>query len=348
MVINIKKGYSYGDLILEPRYSTVKSRREVDFKTKVTRNYSLSIPLIASDMNTICESAMAIALGKIGGLGVIHRFLPIKEQVEEVKRVKECNLLCAAAVGVKDYKKRVPALIKAGLEILVLDVAHGHSKQTKETLKWIKKNYSESNVDVMVGNIATANAALDFYNRGADAIKVGIGPGSMCTTRIMTGFGVPQMTAIMSCYTQTHGRIPICADGGIKEPGDVVKAIGAGANTVMIGYVIAGTNETPGKIFEKDGKKYKEYMGMASYDAIIKRHNLEGEKVDDLSLHVEGEKTLVECRGPVKPILTKYLQGLASGMSYGGAKNIEDLCGKADFIEISSAGMRESIAHGII
>jgi IMP dehydrogenase len=348
MTTTIKKGYSYGDLILKPEYSTIKSRAKVNFETKITKNYSLSMPLIASDMSTICESEMAIAFGEIGGLGVIHRFLPIKKQVEEVKKVKEKNLLCAAAVGVKDYKKRVPALIESGLEILVIDIAHGHSKQAKETLKWIKKNYSNFPVDVMVGNIATANAAREFCNRGADAVKVGIGPGSMCTTRIMTGYGVPQMTAIMDCYTQTSGRIPLCADGGITVPGDVVKAIGAGANTVMIGYVIAGTNETPGKIIHKEGKEYKEYMGMASYDATIKRHHLDGKKADNLSLHVEGEKTLVECRGPVKRILTKYLQGLASGMSYGGAKNIEDICGKAEFIEISSAGMKESIAHGII
>jgi IMP dehydrogenase len=199
----------------------------------------------------------------------------------------------------------------------------------------------------MVGNIATKDAAEYFINKKADGIKVGIGPGSSCTTRIMTGAGVPQITAIMDVYEATQGRVPICADGGIKQPGDLTKAIGAGADTVMSGAIFAGTDETPGEIIIKDGQKYKEYHGMASFTATVKKLKLDGQKINE-EIHVEGESTLVVSRGSIKKIIHRYLGGLASGMTYVGAKNIESLRGKADFIEISSAGYAESIAHALI
>ena len=340
----IGRGYSFGDVLIVPKYNKVRSRKDVKFKTKVTRNYEIDIPFIAANMNTVCESKMAISIGRLGGLGVIHRFLSISEQSQEVKKVKEQGLIASAAIGIKDFELRVPSLVESGVNILVLDIAHGHSKYAGKTLDWIKQNYPD--IDVMVGNIASKDAAEYFLSKGADAIKVGVGPGSMCTTRIMTGAGVPQMTAIMDTYEATQSRIPICADGGIKNPGDVVKAIGAGADTVMMGSIFSGTEETPGEIFEINGKKYKEYMGMASYDATLKKLNLEGRKEDEI-ISVEGEKTKVEFKGPIKSIVEKYLGGLASGMTYVGADNIQKLKGKADFIEISPAGHRESIAHGL-
>ena len=196
-------------------------------------------------MDTICESGMAIALGKLGGLGVLHRFMTIEEQTEEVRKVKEKDLLTAAAIGVKDLESRVRSLVDAGVDILVIDVAHGHSKRVGEALKYLKENYPS--IDVMAGNIATKDAAVNLFNNGADAVKVGIGPGSLCTTRLMAGAGVPQLTAIMDVYEATKGKIPLCADGGIKKSADIVKAIGAGADTVMLGYLFAGTDETPGR-----------------------------------------------------------------------------------------------------
>ncbi len=340
----IAKGYSFDDVLIVPKYNKIVSRRDVRFQTRVTKNYQIDIPVLAANMDTVCESAMAIALGRLGGLGVIHRFLSIEDQVAEVSKVKAENLITAAAVGVKDYEERVKALSAVGLNIIVLDVAHGHSKRAGKTLDFIKENYPQ--IDVMVGNVATKDAAEYFISKKADAIKVGIGPGSMCTTRIMSGAGVPQITAIMDVYEATQGRIPVCGDGGLKNPGDITKAIGAGADTVMIGSMFAGADETPGEIIERDGVKVKEYRGMASFMATVKKLKLDGQKVEE-DVHVEGEMTMVLAKGPVAKIITKLLGGLASGMTYMGAANIEAIRGKADFIEITSAGYGESIAHGV-
>ncbi|OGF25370.1 hypothetical protein A2331_02360 [Candidatus Falkowbacteria bacterium RIFOXYB2_FULL_34_18] len=343
----INKGYSYDDLLIVPKYNKILSRSDVKFRTRVSKNHMIDIPIIAANMDTVCESKMAIAIGKMGGLGVIHRFLTIEDQMREVQLVKKEGLLVGAAIGIKehDFKERVPFLEKAGVDILVLDVAHGHSKRTGKTLDWIKENHPK--IDVMVGNIATKDAAEYFISKKADAIKVGIGPGAVCTTRIMTGAGVPQITALMDVYEATQGRVPVCADGGIKMPGDLTKAIGAGADTVMLGSLFAGTDETPGEIIEQDGKKFKEYRGMASYRATVKKMKLDGKEITE-NVHVEGAMTLMPYKGNVKTIVDKLLGGLASGMTYTGSADIESLRGKADFIEITSAGMNESVAHGAV
>lgn len=340
----IGRGFSFNDVLIVPKYNKITSRKEVSFQTKVTKNYSLDIPIIAANMDTVCESEMAITIGKLGGLGVIHRFLGIKEQVEEVKKVKDHGLITAAAVGIKDYQERVKALNEVGLNIIVLDVAHGHSKRTGKTLDFIKANYPK--IDVMVGNIATKDAAEYFISKKADALKIGIGPGSMCTTRIMAGAGVPQITAIMDVYEASQGRVPLCADGGMKNSGDITKAIGAGADCIMSGSFFAGTLESPGKIIKINDKEFKEYRGMASYLATVKKMLLDGTKVDEV-VHVEGEMTKIKYKGSITPIINKLLGGLASGMTYTGSRTIEDLKGKADFIEISSAGYHESLAHGL-
>jgi len=338
----MSRGYSFNDVLISPKYNKIVSRRDVKFETWVTKNYKLDIPLIAANMDTICESEMAIALGRLGGLGVIHRFLSIEDQANEVKKVKAQNLIASAAIGVKDFEERTKALNEAGVNIIVLDVAHGHSKRTGKTLDWLKANYPK--IDIIVGNVATKDAAEYFISKKADGIKVGIGPGSACTTRIMTGAGVPQITAIMDVYEATQGRVPVIADGGIKCPGDVVKAIGAGADTVMSGSIFAGCDETPGEIIEKNGEKFKEYRGMASFLATVKKLKLDGEKIEE-DVHVEGEASVVPCKGPIAKVVHRYLGGLASGMTYVGADEIEKLKGKADFIEITSAGYAESVAN---
>ncbi len=341
----IGQGYSFNDVLVVPKYNKVLSRRDVSFKTQVSKNYQIDIPILAANMDTVCEHKMAIALGKLGGLGVIHRFLTIKQQAREVEKVKTHKLIVAAAIGVKDYKERILALAKVGVNIIVLDVAHGHSKRTGKTLDYIKAHYPK--IDVMVGNIATKDAAEYFISKKADALKIGIGPGSMCITRIMAGAGVPQLTAIMDVYEASQGRVPLCADGGLESSGDIVKAIGAGANCIMSGSFFAGTQETPGKIITIENKKYKEYHGMASYLATIKKMDLDGSKVKEV-VHVEGERIKTEYKGPIMPIIHKLLGGLASGMTYVGAKDIESLKGKADFIRITDAGYNESKAHGLI
>ncbi len=286
----IGKGLSFDDILIVPKYNKIFSRKEVKFKTKVTRNYEIDIPLIAANMDTICETEMAITLGKLGGLGVIHRFMTIEEQTKQIKKVKKYGLITAAAIGVKDAKNRLESLVKVGVDIIVIDIAHGHSKYAGKTLDFIKENYP--NLDVMAGNIATKDAAEYFLSKGADAIKIGVGPGSLCTTRLMAGAGVPQLTAIMDVYEATKGEIPICADGGIKKPADLTKAIGAGADTIMCGFVFSGTKETPGKIIEKDGEKFKLYRGSASYDVSIKKAKLDKSK-DKNIISIEGEKTIV-------------------------------------------------------
>ncbi len=335
----IGRGHSFDDVLIVPKYNKVFSRRDVNFKIRVTRNHSIEIPLLAANMDTICESGMAIALGKLGGLGVIHRFMTIEKQAAEVEKVKKEKLLCAAAIGVKDFQERAEALVHSCLEILVIDIAHGHSKYAGKTLDYLKEKYPD--VDVMAGNVATKDAAEYFLSKRADAIKVGIGAGSMCTTRLMTGAGIPQITAIMDAYEATQGEIPICADQAIRNAGDIVKAVGAGANTVMCGFLLAGTDETPGEIIERDGNKFKLYRGSASYDVSLKN---KGREEDIVS--VEGTETLIPYKGPIAPIIKEVLGGLASGMTYVGVRAMENLVGKADFIEISSAGFEESRPHG--
>ena len=340
----IGEGLSFDDVLIVPKYNKVFSRKDVKLKTRVTRNYEIDAPLIAANMDTICETEMAIALGKLGGLGIIHRFMTIEEQAKQVEEVKKCGLITAAAIGVKDAKKRLESLVKSGVDIVVIDIAHGHSKYAGKTLDFIKENYP--NIDVMAGNIATKDAAEYFLSKNADAVKVGVGPGSLCTTRLMAGAGIPQLTAIMDVYEATKGEIPICADGGIKKPADVVKAIGAGANTVMSGFIFSGTEETPGEIMEKKGEKFKLYRGSASYDVSVKKAELDGNK-DKKVISIEGEKTMVSYKGPIEPIVKRFLGGLASGMTYLGAKEMKNIIGKADFIEITSSGIEESRANGI-
>lgn len=340
----IGKGYAFDDVLIVPQYNKILSRRDVNLRTRVTKNYEIDIPILAANMDTICESRMAIALGKLGGLGVIHRFLTIEQQAEEVRKVKESGLVAAAAIGVKDVEKRAEALAEAGINIIVIDIAHGHSKYAGKTLDYLVANYP--NIDVMAGNIATKDAAKYFLTKGAHAIKVGVGPGSLCTTRIMTGAGVPQITAIMDAYEATKGEIPICADGGIKKPADLVKALGAGANTTMFGFIFAGTEETPGEVIERDGEKFKLYRGSASYDVAVKKAELDGKNKQVIS--VEGEKTLIPYKGPIEFIVRNFLGSLASGMTYMGAGEIKELVGMADFIEITNSGIEESRAHGLL
>jgi len=340
----IGKAYTYDDVSLIPLYNKIASRKDVSFRTRITRNHYIDFPLIAANMDTVCESDMAIAFGKMGGVGVIHRFNTIKKESEEVKKVKERNFLCAAAVGVKDYRRRIESLVNSGADIIVIDISHGHSKYVGKALDWAKKNYPKT--DIMIGNIATKDAAHYFLTKGADALKVGIGPGSMCTTRLMTGTGIPQITAIMSVREETQGKIPLCADGGIRYPGDCVKAMAAGADNLMVGSIISGTDETPGPKILIDGKEYKIYRGMASFKATLEKLRLDGKSEKEI-VSIEGIETKVLCKGPVKPILIEFLGGIASGMTFHGVKSIDDLCGKGDFMEVSLAGFKEGEPHGL-
>lgn len=481
--MQIKEGLTYDDVLLIPKYSDITSRKNVDTTSRLTREIMLKIPIVSSNMDTVTESAMAIAMARLGGIGIIHRFLSIKEEVKEVTKVKRYEgymienpvtmlqnqsvreakemlegfgiggivvvdedkkvkgivtrrdvefedddsrsveeimtprsrlivanslsmneakeilkknkieklpivdekdrlkalitakdiqkmklfpnaskdekgrLRVGAAVGVKgDFMERAESLIESYCDVIVVDVAHGHSMQAVEAVKKIKRNFGDE-VQVIAGNVATAEGVIDLVKAGADAVKVGVGPGSICTTRIVTGFGVPQLTAIMECSEAAKDfDVPVIADGGIRFPGDITKAIAAGASTVMIGGLFAGTEESPGPVVLRNGVRYKLTRGMASLSAALDRKIRESDKYDEVNRLLEdtaeetvpeGVEGLIPYKGRVEEVVRQLMGGLRSGMSYCGAHNIEELRQKAEFIRMTSSGLRESLPHDI-
>lgn len=469
----IRLGLTYNDVLLIPKKTPLASRIEAETDSFFTKRLRLHIPLVSANMATVTEHKMAISLAREGGLGVIHQFGTIEEQVAEVKRVKrstsfvienpvsvspmitireavelmkkehvtsllvvdkeelvgiftsrdylfetdlskeiwkvmtskerlvtaapgisleeakailhrhrveklplvengrakglittkdirrlenwpsacrdEKGRLCVgAAVGVKDTIERAAALVAAGADVLVLDIAHAHSILVIERLKELKQRFPS--VDVMVGNIATAEAAEDLIAAGADGLKVGIGPSPVCTTRVMAGAGVPQLTAVMDVAAAAKKySIPVCADGGLKYPGDVAKALAAGASSIFSGSFFAGTEEAPGMIILKDGKRYKKYIGSASYESNHLRTEVErGTEVKErLDVFVEGVSTLVDYKGPVEDVIKGLVKGLQSGMSYCGSRTIAEMQQNAEFMQITAASWEESKSGGI-
>lgn len=333
------KGLTFDDVLIVPARSDIRSRREPSLETRVTKTRTIQLPLISANMDTITESGMAIAMGSLGGLGILHRFMDAKEQVRQAREVVEAKVgPVSASVGVtEDERNRAQALIDAGVDILTIDIAHGHSVQMLEMMEWIKKISPKT--EIIAGNMATPEAAVDLINAGADAIKVGIGPGSMCTTRIITGCGVPQLTAIALCaeVALKHG-VPLIADGGLRTSGDIMKAFAAGADTVMLGSMLSGAIETPGEI--KNGRKL--YRGMASRSA---QDSWRGGVPEGMA--PEGESTSVPVKGHAKDVLSELAGGIRSGMSYVNASSLAEIKDKARFIEMSGSGLSESKAHGV-
>ena len=263
----IKEALTFDDVLLLPRFSNILPT-DTNISVSLSKKIKLKTPFLSSAMDTVTESKMAIAMAKSGGIGIIHRNLDIKKQSKEVKKVNRNNLLVGAAIGTgNDDLKRAKSLIDSGVDLLVIDTAHGHSEKVLKTLSLIKKNTFK--IPICVGNVATSEAAQKLYNSGADIIKVGIGPGSICTTRMVAGIGVPQITAIMEVYKMLKGKkVKIISDGGIKFSGDIVKALAAGADAIMMGSIFAGTEESPGKKFKIKNKYYKKYRGMGSIGAM--------------------------------------------------------------------------------
>ena len=467
----IPETLSFGDVLLVPRRSSIRSRREVDVTGRFSKNITLRCPIVAANMDTVTESAMAIAMARLGGLGIIHRFLTIKAEVAEVARVKreesfvidepytlsekdaveaarrmmtqrdvggllvvdrggrllgvvtdrdlrfvgdpdipvrrvmskrlvtaspgvsrqeardilrrhkleklplvdkagrlkglitakdllkrelypdasknaKGQLLVGAAVGVVgDYLERSQALLAAGADVLVVDVAHGHSDHVIEAIRRIRR--SRPSAEIVAGNVATYEGARDLASAGADGIKVGVGPGAACSTRIVAGSGVPQVSAVLDCGRVTRGRaIPICADGGIRESGDIAKALAAGASSVMVGSLLAGTDESPGWTTVRGGRKYKVYRGMASLGAAMSRRRAESSR-DPMAAEVaevvpEGVESIVPYRGSVAEVVHQLVGGLRSGMSYAGARDLRSFWRRARFVRITSAGLDES------
>lgn len=336
---NRGRGLTFDDVLLTPARSDIRSRRDPQLTSKLTKKISLETPIISANMDTITEYDMAFAMNQLGGLGILHRFITTEEQAVQARRLKEAGVQnVSASVGVgEEFKSRAKLLIDAGVNIITIDIAHGHSIQMMETLKWLKDQYPQ--VEIIAGNLATPDAARDLIEAGADAIKVGIGPGSMCTTRIITGCGVPQLTAIaLSAEIADSYGVPVIADGGIRTSGDMVKAFAAGASTIMLGSMLSGTIETPGEI--KNGKK--QYRGMASRAA---QDSWRGGVPQGMA--PEGESTQVNVKGHVKDVILEVTGGIRSGMSYVNATTIAEIREKALFIEMSANGVAESRAHGV-
>jgi len=475
--LDIREGVTFDDVLLVPKYSKVTSRSDTDLSTKLSKNISLNMPLISANMDTVTESSMAVTVAREGGIGIIHRFLTIQQQVNEVLKVKRSgsiiienpytinseltikdafsimnekqvsgllvtdsnskiigilterdvlfespdssklvkelmtkdvvtaklgvdleqvkeilkhnrieklpivddnnhvkglitsqdisNLekypnaskdkkgrpLVGSAVGVKgDFMERSEALINAGADVLVVDIAHGHSENAINTVKNIKKAFPDC--ELIAGNVATAKGTEDLIKAGVDAVKVGVGSGSICITRVITGSGVPQLTAVFDCAEvgNDHG-IPIISDGGTRNSGDATKALAAGASSIMVGSILGGTDESPGSTITKNGKRFKIYRGMASLAASMGRRSKETgtfELADDLNDYVaEGVEAMVPYKGSVTEIITQITGGIRSGLSYCGASNIKQMQENAEFIKISRAGFAESQSHDV-
>ena len=475
--MNIREGVTFDDVLLVPKYSKITSRSDTDLSTKLSRNISLNIPLISANMDTVTESSMAVTVAREGGIGIIHRFLTIQQQVDEVLKVKRSgsiiienpytinseltikdafsimnekqvsgllvtdsnskiigilterdvlfeptdstklvqelmtkdvvtaklgvdldqvkeilkhnrieklpivdddnhvkglitsqdisNLekypnaskdkkgrpLVGSAVGVKgDFMERSEALINAGADVLVVDIAHGHSENAINTVKNIKKAFPDC--ELIAGNVATAKGTEDLIKAGVDAVKVGVGSGSICITRVITGSGVPQLTAVYDCAKVGNEHdIPIISDGGTRNSGDATKALAAGASSIMVGSILGGTDESPGSTITKNGKRFKIYRGMASLAASMGRRSKETgtfELTDDLNDYVaEGVEAMVPYKGSVTEIITQITGGIRSGLSYCGASNIKQMQENAEFIKISRAGFAESQPHDV-
>lgn len=334
-----EEGLTFDDVLIVPCKSTIRSRKDPVLETQITPQIKRTLPVISANMDTITEKKMAQKMTDIGGFAILHRFMSIENQVKQVKALVDAGLITfSASIGVQDNDmERAQLLVDHGTPVLTIDIAHGHSLSMIEMIENIKKKWSH--VEVIAGNVATEEGVRDLISAGADAIKVGIGPGSMCTTRIITGCGMPQLTAIaMGSREADKNNIPVIADGGIRNSGDIVKALAAGAQSVMLGSLLAGTLETPGNI----QKGYKLYRGMASKSA---QASWRGGVPQGMA--PEGESIKIPVKGPVSQVVEELMGGLRSGMSYINANTISEIKQNARFIRTTSPGMTENHAHGL-
>ncbi|QQG40808.1 MAG: IMP dehydrogenase [Candidatus Levyibacteriota bacterium] len=363
-------GLTFDDVLLLPGYADF-SRSDISLSTNITKKIKINIPFVSSPMDTVTESKLAIALARMGGIGFIHRNFSITDQAAEVKKVKEQNLLVGAAIGAgKSSEERIKALVAVGVDVLLVDSADGFKKPVLDTTRYIKQTYPH--VEVISGSVATEEGAEALIAAGADSIRVGMGPGAICTTRIISGMGIPQITAIIETVKAAKkSGIPIIADGGIKYSGDMAKALAAGASAVMMGGFFAASEEAPGKVIiltrsqvphrfqsslDQDIEKYefKEYRGMGSVGAMKKGAEVKsegefhGKSYKDRVLIAEGVEGLVPIKGTVQDIVEQAMGGIRSGMYHVGAKTIAELWEKAKFIQITQASLTESHPHDIL
>ena len=336
----MNQAYSYDDVLLVPQYSDIRSRSEIDIGTDLGKGLTLDLPIIASPMDTIAGFRMATAMYSGGATAVVHRYNTIEQQARQMTSFFTSggeNATVGAAIGVNgEYIRRARSLFKAGVSFFCVDVAHGHHIKVKEALYALRKEFGDE-IHIMAGNVATLRGVNDLADWGADSVRCNIGGGSICSTRIQTGHGLPGLETIFEC-AQTTRDVKIIADGGIKNSGDMVKALAAGADAVMVGSLLSGTEETPGSTFsDPDGRRWKSYRGMASKEAQIDWHG----KYSSF----EGVATQVPYRGPVSKILEDLERGIRSGFSYSGARTLTELQAKAQFVRQTTSGLSESHTH---
>ena len=354
-------GFTFDDVLLVPQYSEILPG-ETDVRTRFSRNIGLNTPVVSAAMDTVTEEGMAIAIALEGGIGVIHRNQAPERQAEQVAAVKAAQvpgdsvlanvdshgrLRAVAAVGVgPDSIVRAEALVRAGVDALVVDTAHGHTRNVIDAIRRYRDSYGTA-IDIVAGNVATAEGTAALIEAGADGVKVGIGPGAICTTRIVAGVGVPQLTAIMlaASIARQHD-VPIIADGGIRYSGDIVKALAAGADSVMLGRLLAVAEESPGEAERVGGRVVKQFRGMGSLAAMSAGSD-RYPQVDRRKLVPEGVEALVAVAGPLAGILYQLIGGTRAGMTYCGAESIADLRLKARFVQLTHSGQIESHPHDI-
>jgi IMP dehydrogenase len=341
--------YSYDDVLLVPKYSEIESRSNVDLTTQISPNVKLKLPLASINMSDVTGVEMAITLGLLGGIGFIPRFVSPEEQADMVAKVKAKKVVVGAALGIKEgFVQRAELLVAAGVDILTIDIAHGHMQKCLEATQFLKNKYG-SKVGVISGVIGTYEGAADLYKNGADAVRVGVGPGTICTTRIQTGVGMPQITGVMDAKRAAikYKKWVLC-DGGTKSSGDIVKGLAAGASCVVIGSQFAGTKEAPGKLIVKAGKKYKAYNASTSLAEKLKHTKKLSDTDANYIKHIEGVESMVPYKGELKDVVTRMEANIKSGYSYCGAKNISELWKKAEFIHVTSSGVKENGHHSVI
>lgn len=358
---------TFDDVLLRPGYSGF-DRSDISLQTKLTKSISLDAPFVSAPMDTVTEAPLAISLAEVGGIGIIHRNLTIADQIDHVTKVKQAGHLVGAAVGSSaGYEARVAALVDAGVDVIVIDSAHGYAVKVIDAVKYVKKNFD---VQVIAGSIATADGAKALIEAGADSLRVGMGPGAICSTRIISGMGVPQLSALLEVNeVASKAGVPIIADGGLINSGDMVKALAAGASSLMMGRMFAATEEAPGETVEMtasqvpsrfqsilDGSKtyvFKTYRGMGSVAAmkrgmeVSSEDEFHGKNYTGDTLIAEGVEGLVPCDGPVDKLVEKLAGGIHSGMYYIGARNLSELWENAEFVQITQASLGESHPHDL-
>lgn len=359
------EGITFDDVLIIPRASNILPSDAI-LETKLTDKIKLNLPIVSAAMDTVTGPELATALALIGGIGFIHKNMSIEEQVAAVVAVKNTpgdlisqhpqscvdekgKLRVGAAIGATEANvERLDSLVKAGVDVILIDSSHGHSAGVINRVSQTRKSYPD--LQIIAGNVATAEAALDLYHAGADCIKVGIGPGSICTTRIVTGCGVPQISAIAEVVFALKDKgIPVIADGGIRYSGDIVKALVAGANSVMLGSVLGASEESPGEKYEINGVRYKSYRGMGSLGAMAKGSSERYFQSDNAAdkLVPEGVEGRVQIKGTLAFIVHQLVGGIRSAMGLTGCRTIEELNTQPEFVKISNAGLQESHTHGI-